>query len=177
MLKWPGLGGITPGPFNLPGLLETRPTHRDELHILIQVGVTPTPATILRSEPMLIFRATDGQLSPEASARQANFPGGDYHQPRPRTVEVMAGDGFRCARVTTRTVPIRRANDQPTTKGNSMKHVMRYQSQLLFRKSYKPNRTIRIRPSFRPIVQKLSIRLIGDRTRGITPPDDHFTEE
>lgn len=28
-----------------------------------------------------------------------------------------------------------------------MKHVIRYQSQLLFRKSYKPNRIIRIRPA------------------------------
>ena len=28
-----------------------------------------------------------------------------------------------------------------------MKPVIRYQSQLLFRKSYKPNRVIRIRPS------------------------------
>ena len=27
-----------------------------------------------------------------------------------------------------------------------MKHVMRYQSRLLFRKSYKPKRIIRIRP-------------------------------
>jgi len=37
-----------------------------------------------------------------------------------------------------------------------MKPVIRYQSQLLFRKSYKPNRVIRIRParlnfSFRPV--------------------------
>jgi hypothetical protein len=37
-----------------------------------------------------------------------------------------------------------------------MKPVMRYQSQLLFRKSYKPNRVIRIRPvklsfTFRPV--------------------------
>ena len=31
-------------------LRETRPTHRDEPHKLIQVGVTPTPATILRSK-------------------------------------------------------------------------------------------------------------------------------
>lgn len=36
-----------------------------------------------------------------------------------------------------------------------MKPVLRYQSQLLFRKSYKPNRVLRIRPtklrfSFRP---------------------------
>ena len=30
-----------------------------------------------------------------------------------------------------------------------MKPVMRYQSQLLFRKSYKPNRVIRIRPTGR----------------------------
>jgi len=57
-----------------------------------------------------------------------------------------------------------------------MKPIMRYQSQLLFRKSYKPNRTIRIRPVFRPIAQKQSVRLIGDRTGGITPPDDHFSE-
>ena len=37
-----------------------------------------------------------------------------------------------------------------------MKPVLRYQSQLLFRKSYKPNRVIRIRPPkmnfiFRPV--------------------------
>ena len=38
-----------------------------------------------------------------------------------------------------------------------MKPVLRYQSQLLFRKSYKPNRVIRIRPAtrlnlvFRPV--------------------------
>jgi hypothetical protein len=37
-----------------------------------------------------------------------------------------------------------------------MKPVMRYQSQLLFRRSYKPNRVIRIRPgklsfTFRPV--------------------------
>ena len=38
-----------------------------------------------------------------------------------------------------------------------MKPVLRYQSQLLFRKSYKPNRVIRIRPAaklnvvFRPL--------------------------
>src|SRR6185503_7288903 len=44
-----------------------------------------------------------------------------------------------------------------STKGNSMKPVIRYQSQLLFRKSYKPNRVVRIRPAqrlnlvFRPL--------------------------
>ena len=35
----------------------------------------------------------------------------------------------------------------PLTKGNIMKPVIRYRSQLLFRKSYKPNRNIRIRPT------------------------------
>jgi hypothetical protein len=53
---------------------------------------------------------------------------------------------------------------------------MRYQSQLLFRKSYKPNRIIRIRPVFRPIARAQSIRLLGDRPRDVTPPDDHFSE-
>ena len=33
-----------------------------------------------------------------------------------------------------------------------MKPVIRYQSQLLFRKSYKPNRLIRIRPAPKPSV-------------------------
>jgi hypothetical protein len=42
------------------------------------------------------------------------------------------------------------------TKGDPMKPIMRYRSQLLFRKSYKPNRVIRIRPvklyfEFRPV--------------------------
>lgn len=46
--------------------------------------------------------------------------------------------------------------NQLLTKGNPMKPVLRYQSQLLFRKSYRPNRVIRIRPvklifSFRPV--------------------------
>jgi hypothetical protein len=48
---------------------------------------------------------------------------------------------------------------QPTItqkKGDSMKPTLRYQSQLLFRKSFKPNRTLRIRPAkvnfiFRPM--------------------------
>jgi len=45
---------------------------------------------------------------------------------------------------------------KPLKKGNPMKPVLRYQSQLLFRKSYKPNRVIRIRPvklnfAFRPV--------------------------
>src|SRR2546423_15522793 len=46
----------------------------------------------------------------------------------------------------------RQAKHQPSTKGKTMKPVIRYQSQLLFRKSYKPNRIIRIRP-----VQKLNL--------------------
>jgi len=46
---------------------------------------------------------------------------------------------------------------QTLNERNPMKPVLRYQSQLLFRKSYKPNRVIRIRPSaklrfsFRPV--------------------------
>jgi hypothetical protein len=53
-------------------------------------------------------------------------------------------------------LPTPSANFKPLTKGNPMKPVLRYQSQLLFRKSYKPNRVIRIRPvklnfSFRPV--------------------------
>jgi hypothetical protein len=53
-------------------------------------------------------------------------------------------------------IPTPSAIFQNLTKGNSMKPVIRYQSQLLFRKSYKPNRVIRIRPvklnfSFRPV--------------------------
>jgi hypothetical protein len=41
-------------------------------------------------------------------------------------------------------------------KGNPMRPVIRYQSQLLYRKSYKPSRAIRIRPTklnfeFRPV--------------------------
>ena len=35
----------------------------------------------------------------------------------------------------------------PKAKGNTMKPVIRYRSQLLFRKSYKPSRVIRIRPA------------------------------
>jgi hypothetical protein len=46
-----------------------------------------------------------------------------------------------------------------------MKPVMRYQSQLLFRKSYKPNRVIRIRPAgklnlvFRPVPVRAGARI------------------
>ena len=41
-------------------------------------------------------------------------------------------------------------------KGATMKPVIRYQSQLLFRKSYKPERILRIKPAklhieFRPV--------------------------
>lgn len=49
------------------------------------------------------------------------------------------------------------AHHQPSMKENSMKPIMRYQSQLLFRRSYKPNRVMRIRPTprlnfvFRPV--------------------------
>ncbi len=76
-----------------------------------------------------------------------------------------------------------------------MKSVMRYQSQLLYRRSYKPRRAIRIRsaqrlhyrvPSSasvwgeagtceRPVAQKQSARLITGRRRSVTCQDDHFS--
>ena len=47
-------------------------------------------------------------------------------------------------------------NRNPSTKGNPMRPVIRYQSQLLYRKSYKPDPVIRFRPAklnfeFRPV--------------------------
>ena len=45
-----------------------------------------------------------------------------------------------------------------------MKPVIRYQSQLLFSKSYKPNRSVRIRP-----VLKLSVTFRPMRRFGVKP--------
>ena len=45
-----------------------------------------------------------------------------------------------------------------------MKPVIRYQSQLLYRKSYKPNRLIRIRP-----VAKMAITFRPMRRFGVKP--------
>jgi hypothetical protein len=51
-----------------------------------------------------------------------------------------------------------------------MRPVLRYQSQLLFRKSYKPNRMIRIRPAekrnltFRPSLVRSEIKMGGCET-------------
>ena len=42
-----------------------------------------------------------------------------------------------------------------------MKPVIRYQSQLLFRKSYKPNRLVRIRPVAKPSVTFRPMRRFG----------------
>lgn len=42
-----------------------------------------------------------------------------------------------------------------------MKSVLRYQSQLLFRKSYKPNGHIRIRPNAKPSVAFRPMRRFG----------------
>ena len=42
-----------------------------------------------------------------------------------------------------------------------MKSVIRYQSQLLFRKSHKPNRVIRIRPSVKPNLLFRPMRQFG----------------
>jgi hypothetical protein len=53
-------------------------------------------------------------------------------------------------------------NHQP--KLNTMKPILRYQSQLLFRKSYKPNRTIRIRPA-----PKVNVAFHRERRFGIKP--------
>jgi hypothetical protein len=61
------------------------------------------------------------------------------------------------ARAEVGALPTPSANNQPQRKENPMKPVLRYQSQLLFRKSYKPNRVLRIRPAmklnfvFRPV--------------------------
>ena len=44
-----------------------------------------------------------------------------------------------------------------------MKPVIRYQSQLLFRKSYKPNRVIRIRPSAKPDFVFRQMRRFGSK--------------
>ena len=42
-----------------------------------------------------------------------------------------------------------------------MKPVIRYQSQLLFRQSYKPNRLIRIRPTAKPNITFRPMRRFG----------------
>ncbi len=42
-----------------------------------------------------------------------------------------------------------------------MKPVIRYQSQLLFRKSYKTNRSVRIRPADKPSVTFRPVRRFG----------------
>ena len=61
-----------------------------------------------------------------------------------------------------------------------MKPVMRYQSQLLFRKSYKPNRVIRIRPNGK---RNLLFRPGGAESNRVmkvpgvlTPPDITFSD-
>jgi hypothetical protein len=59
-----------------------------------------------------------------------------------------------------------------------MKPVIRYQSQLLFRKSYKPNRLIRIRPVAKPTVTFRPVRRFGVKpqlelvsySKGVCPP-------
>jgi hypothetical protein len=46
-----------------------------------------------------------------------------------------------------------------------MKPILRYQSQLLFRKSYKPNRLIRIRPATKPNITFRPMRRFGVKPR------------
>lgn len=53
-------------------------------------------------------------------------------------------------------IPTPSATFQPLTKDSPMRSTIRYQSQLLFRRSYKPKRVFRTRPvklnfSFRPV--------------------------
>ena len=50
-----------------------------------------------------------------------------------------------------------------------MKPVLRYQSQLLFRKSYKPDRTLRFRPGVR-------LNLVFRPSRGPWPPIQRIIE-
>jgi hypothetical protein len=62
-----------------------------------------------------------------------------------------------------------------------MKPVIRYQSQLLFRKSYKPNRVIRIRPTgkrnlvFRPSQADCSRVIMNAKTQTATEPNVAFS--
>jgi len=46
-----------------------------------------------------------------------------------------------------------------------MKPVIRYQSQLLFRKSYKPKRVIRVSPQSRPILVFRPVNRFGTKPR------------
>src|SRR5258708_39722037 len=65
------------------------------------------------------------------------------------------------ARAEVGALPTPSASYSPLTKGKSMKPVIRYHSQLLFRKSYKPNRLIRIRPAAKPSVTFRPARRFG----------------
>jgi hypothetical protein len=58
-------------------------------------------------------------------------------------------------------IPTPSANFQKINERNSMKPVIRYQSQLLFRKSYKPDRLIRLRPAAKPSVTFRPMRRFG----------------
>jgi len=67
-------------------------------------------------------------------------------------------------------------------KGNPMRPVMRYQSQLLFRRSYKPHRVIRIRPAgkrnllFRPSRADSHPAIQPAQTETGTTPDIAFSD-
>jgi hypothetical protein len=51
-----------------------------------------------------------------------------------------------------------------------MKPILRYQSQLLFRKSYKPNRVLRIRPAQRLNLVFRPVNRFGVKPKLITVP-------
>jgi hypothetical protein len=54
---------------------------------------------------------------------------------------------------------------KPSTKGKIMKTIIRHQSQLLFRKSYKPKRIIRISPLPRPTMVFRPVHRFGAKPR------------
>jgi hypothetical protein len=67
-------------------------------------------------------------------------------------------------------LPTPSANSKPLTKGNPMKPVLRYQSQLLYRRSYKPPRAIRIRPGRRLNIVFRPMRRFGSKPELINVP-------
>ena len=71
--------------FALSALRETRPMHREKPHKLLEVGVTPTPATSLRSKP-----GKSGAAAPEYPVRRPASPSiRELRLGRPFTSEVI----------------------------------------------------------------------------------------
>ena len=114
------------------------------------VGANPTLAAIFQG----VMSAADGLPRKEEDG-SASLPtltiSDDWQSSNAPVPKTERASGLRgCNSYTIRHF------SKPSTKGNPMKPVLRYQSQLLFRRSSKPNRVIRIRPvelrfSFRPV--------------------------